>query len=304
MTTDRYKIIGPIKVNFPNENDNSFSIFEDCAELFGQEFQSVAYKLIKAKLKEVKPKPSMDYEADFLNITTTNVDTLISTVEVIIELSNSENKNKFPKLNIDDLKKEFTNAKKNRSKPKPWDTGDVFVIKLSNESFTIGQVLDKKYCTCALFDFHSKIKTVLTPMDFKKLKPISILHLSNGDLLNNGNFGILFNEKVILNPNIGTGGKMGEIGSISYGGCGMLTDLAEVYYGLYPWNTLYEEDYYDKMLLKGMKRPKKAIVLNPTERRKFRKEKYGIEDKEEIIIGNSTLPKAGNSWLKKLFGSE
>ncbi len=301
--TDKHKIIGPIKINFPDENDNSFSIFEDCAELFGQEFQSDAYKLLKAKLKDTKPKPSMDYESDYLHVTTANVDTIISTIEAIIELSNSDYQAKFPKLDIDDLKKEFTNVKKNRPKPKEWATGDVFTIILKDNSFTFGQVLDKKYCTCALFDFRANTDT-LNSSDFKKLKPISILHLSNGDLLNNGHWKILFNEQVTLNPNSGSGGKFGDIGSISYGQCGALTDLADAYWGLTPWNALYKEDYYDKMLLKNVSRPKTAIILNSADRKQYRKEKYGIEEKEETTTGNSTLPKAGQSWLKKLFGSE
>jgi hypothetical protein len=277
MTTDRHKIIGPIKVNFPDENDNSFSIFEDCAELFGQEFQSDAYKLLKAKLKNTKPNPSMDYEGDYLHITSANVDTIISTIETIIELSNSDNQTKFPKLDIDELKKEFTIAKKNRPKPKPWDTGDVYIVPLIDGSFTIGQVLSKNHCTCVVYDFRSLTQPTITQTEFKALKPISILHLSNGDFLNKGHWGIIFNEKVTLNPDSGHGGAYGQIGCLSYGGCGVLTDLADAYWGLTPWNTLGKEDYYDKMLLKNVSRPTIVNILNPVDRQKYRLEKYGIE---------------------------
>lgn len=277
MTIDRRKKIGPIIVSFPDENDNYFSIFEDCAELFGLEFQNDAFKLLKSKLRETKPKPSLDYESDYLQITSANVDTIISTIEAIIELSTNEYKSKFPILEIDKLKKELVDAKKNRPKPKTWNSGDVFSVPLSDGSYTLGQVLDKKYCTCALFEIRLATKSVIEPIDFSKLKPISILHLSVGDFLNNGNWEIIFYEKIMLNPNNGSGGKMGEIGSVSYGGCGILTDLAEVYFGLYPWNTLYEEDYYDKMLLKTVSRPATARVLNPVDRQKYRVEKYGIE---------------------------
>lgn len=300
MTTDRHKIIGPIKVNFPDENYNSFSIFEDCAELFGQEFQSDAYKLLKAKLKDTKPKPSMDYEGDYLHITTANVDTIITIIEAIFELSNSEYKTKFPVLDLDQLKKEFTSAKKNRPKPKKWDSGDVFIIPLKDNTYSVGQVLDKKYCTCALFN-NRLTNEFLGKDEFKKLKPISILHLGTGDLLNNGTWSVLFNEIVTLNPNNGSGGKFGEIGSRSYGGCGIMTDLAEAYWGLRPWNTLYKDDYYDEKLLKNVSRPKTAVILNSAERKKYRKEEYGIEDSEEIDTGNSTLPKAGLKWWQKLF---
>ena len=275
--TDRHKIIGPIKVHFPDENDSSFSIFEDCAELFGQEFQSEAYKLLKAKLKDTKPKPSMDYEGDSLHITTSNVDTIISTIEAIIELATTDNKVKFPSIDILELKKEFNKAKKDRPKPKPWETGDVFAIPLLDNSFSIGQVLSKNHCTCALYNFRSFTQPTISQTEFKALMPISILHLSNGDLLNNGHWKILFNEQVTLNPDSGSGGKFGDIGSVSHGQCRALTDLADAYWGLTPWNILYKEDYYDQMLLKNVNRPNTANILNPADRKLYRLEKYGIE---------------------------
>src|SRR5690606_10060275 len=126
---------------------------------------------------------------------------------------------KFPKIDIKDLKNEFTQVKKNRPKPKSWDTGDVFFVPLSDGSFTIGQVLSKNHCTCVVYDFRTLSQPTINQAEFKELEPISILHLSNGDFLNNGHWGILFNEKVTLDPDSGHGGKMGKIGSISYGGC-------------------------------------------------------------------------------------
>jgi hypothetical protein len=202
---------------------------------------------------------------------------IISTIEAIIEISNSNYQNKFPQLDIDELKKEFTQAKKNRTKPKSWETGDVFFVPLIDGSFTIGQVLSKNYCTCVVYEYRSLAQPTISKVDFKRLKPISILHLTNGDLLNNGHWGILFNEKIILDPSSGNGGTYGQIGCLSYGGCGVMTDLANAYWGLTPWNALYNEDYYDKMLLKNVSRPATASILNLADRQKYRREKYGIE---------------------------
>ena len=272
----QYQIqVGQIKVNLPNENQSSFSIFEDLAELFDKEYQNEAVKLFKSKIKDVKPKPSIDSESDFTSIQTSNVDTLISVINAIIDLCTDENKKSFAQLDEVELKKTFANAKKNRPKPKEWNTGDVFAIPLADNSFSFGQVLDKKFCTCVLFDIRSD-NTVLNASEFKRLKPMSILHLSNGDLLNNGQWQILFNEQVTVNPNSGSGGRFGDIGSKSYGQCGTLTDLANAYWGLMPWNVLYEEDYYDKILLKGITRPNGVLILNPTDRQKYRQEKFGI----------------------------
>lgn len=271
----QYQIqVGQITVNLPDENQSSFSIFEDLAELFGKEFQSEAVKLLKSQIKNVKPKLSIDSESDFTSITTSNVDTLLSVINVVIDLSTNESKKSFVQVNQAELQKIFTSAKKNRPKPKEWNTGDVFAIILADKSFSFGQVLDKKYCTCALFDLRSD-NQILSVQEFKKLNPISILHL-HGDLLNNGEWKVLFNEDVKLNPNSGSGGRFGDIGSTSYGSGEKLKDLADAYWGLTPWNVLYEENYYDKILLKGVKRPNVALVLNHTERKIYRKQMFGI----------------------------
>jgi hypothetical protein len=276
MSTEKHKVIGPIKINFPDENGRSFWIFEDCAELIGLEFQSEAFKILKSRLKDTKPKPSMDYEADYLHISSANVDTILATIESIIELSSPETRTKFGNIDFIALKKELSWAKKNRPKPKQWQIGDVFSVPLKDNSFTIGQVLDKRYhCTCAVFDHRTFTQLNITATEFRKLKPISILHLA-ADQLNNGNWRILFNTKVTVNPDAGQGGKYGEIGSISYGSGKTLTDFAEVYWGLDPWNVKAEEDYYDQMLLKNVSRPKTAIVLNEADRKKYILEKYGI----------------------------
>ncbi len=137
--------------------------------------------------------------------------------------------------------------------------------------------MSKNHCTCVLYIYRSLTQPTITRTELKNLKPISILHLSIGDFLNSGKWQILFNENVNLNPDSGHGGKMGEIGSLSYGGCKALTDLAEAYWGLTPWNTLYKEDYYDKMLLKNISRPVTANILNALDRRQYRLDKYGIE---------------------------
>jgi hypothetical protein len=272
-----YKLkIGSIKVNLPDENQKYFSIFEDLAELFGKGFQSEAVKLLRSKLKDVKPKASIDYESDYTHISTSNVDTILSVINAIEELTIGEPKKSFEQVDKAYLIETFSNAKKFRPKPKEWQTGDVFSIPLLDKTFSLGQVLDKKYCTCVLFNV--QIGNIsLYKIDFRDLQAISILHLSNGDLLNNGRWQVLYNMPVTLNPSSGSGGRFGDIGSISYGGCTKLEDLANAYWGIIPWNVMYDETYYDEMLLKGIERPQTALVLNLADRKKFRKDRFGIE---------------------------
>jgi hypothetical protein len=274
MSNPKFKV-GPIGISLPDESQGYFSIFEDLADFFGKEYQIDAVKLLRANLKDIRPKASIDYESDYTHIATSNVDTLLYVIKVIFNLTKDEYIN-GEVLDLIKLKIFFEHAKKTRPKAKVWVTGDVFSIPLFDQTFTFGQVLDKKYCTCALFNIKSNDNT-LDKSDFNQFIPISILHLSNGDLLDNGKWQILFNENVKLNPNDGSGGKFGTIGAVSYGGCGVMNDLANSYWGLKPWNTMYKEDYYDGLLLKNTSTPETAIILNPTERIKFRREKFGID---------------------------
>jgi len=273
MEQYQYKL-GPITIHFPNEDQNNFSIFEDLAELFGKDYQAEAVKLLRSKLKDIKPKPSIDYESDNISITTSNPGTLLSAINAIIELSDEENKKSFPEIDLDKLKTVLENAKKNKPKPKKWEKGDVFAIRLSDNTFSIGQVIDKQYhCTCALFP----IRTGTIPIsqtEFKNYEPVSIMHMTDS-FLNNGRWQILFNEQVTLNPSDGSGGRYGEIGSKSYSP-GTMCDLANAYWGLQPWNTWFDEKYLDKLLLKEIPVPGTALILNEAERQKYRKEKLGI----------------------------
>ena len=273
MKSKQYQI-GPIKINLPDENQGYFSIFEDLAEFFGKEYQSDAVKSLRSKLKNIKPKATIDYEADFTHITTTNVDTLISVINAIIELSKDKYED-YSKIDSLALREILLQAKKNRPKPIEWKIGDIFAIQLADKTFSFGQVLDKKYCTCVLFNYRSG-KPELSKLNYLELQPLSILHLSNGDLLNNGHWSIISNEQVKIDPNMGYGGKAGTIGSISHGRCRAMVDLANAYWGLEPWNVMFEENYYDKLLLKGIPIPNTAVILSQEDRVKYRKEKFGI----------------------------
>jgi len=126
-----------------------------------------------------------------------------------------------------------------------------------------------------LFNINAE-NSFLTETEFKKLVPISILHLSNGDFLNNGFWDVIFNCESILDINSGSDGKFGTVGAVSYGACGVMANLAEAFWGLLPWNVMFDEDYYDGKLLKGIERPNTILILNREDRLKYRREKFGI----------------------------
>ena len=128
-------------------------------------------------------------------------------------------------------------------------------MKLSDGRFAWGQVLDKQYTapTCCLFGLLSK-HAHLDAASVTTNQVLTILHLGS-NCLDKGTWRVVGNAQLCAAPDSGPGGKLGEVGSISFGGGGTLSDLAEAYYGLVPWNVYNDEKYFDRLLMPGVQRP-------------------------------------------------
>jgi hypothetical protein len=134
--------IGKILIRLPDENSKQFYIFQDLADLFGDEYQSDSVSKLRKELKtiDIKPKPSIDYEAENASIRTTNADTIFETAKIINELS-------IPEIKVNDSKT-WTDLQKTlkdwkRPKPQKWTIGDIFTFKVKDDSFVFGQVVGK-----------------------------------------------------------------------------------------------------------------------------------------------------------------
>jgi hypothetical protein len=55
-------------------------------------------------------------------------------------------------------------------------------------------------------------------------------------------------------------------------GSGSMVNLLNAYFGLVPWNVMFEEDYYDHLLAPGVSRPAAAIVLSASDREAYRRQ--------------------------------
>lgn len=82
-----------------------------------------------------------------------------------------------------------------------------------------------------------------------------------------GNRDVLIDKYEVDRKHMGEG----AIGSIEYTN-GVIVDLAEAYFGIQPWNDMFEEDFYDQLLLSAVTRPSSVIILNQTERKQYREE--------------------------------
>lgn len=268
---------GNIEIALPNETLGCFSILQDLVNVFGVEYQYEAVGLLKSELKncvDLKPKPNIDYEADNTYIESRSANTIFKVAEIVNNLT-IEN---FKAYLSNEEKLEVLKKLKTWKRPKAakWKVGDVFSLKLKDETFMFGQVigthLTHKSPTCCLFEAKKETDQV-TCEELMESRIITIENTDN-ECLSNKTFKILFNVAPLTSTKVSKKRSTGDL---------TLLDLCNAYYGLEPWNVLYDVAYYDKMLLDGIKRPKTVLLLDEKERDKYRLEHFGINENNERI---------------------
>lgn len=262
-------------IYLPDECSSKFYIFHDLAELFGLEFNEEAAKKLKKLLKEDPNDPgaklSMDREADYVSLRASKADVMGLTARLINENSLPIYKRNFTAEDYDRINVALASWK--RPKPKPWAVGDVFAFKLQDSSLGFGQVIDSQYGapSCALFELKSAHE--LTTTEILKSRVVSILHIGS-DLLDKGVWRVLGNHPPVAKSKKSQHGPRNQVGAVSFGGGGIVEELANAYFGLVPWNgEYYREDYLDELLMPGIQMPNTRWILGPEERRAYRLER-------------------------------
>lgn len=86
---------GNVEIQLPDENLACFCIFQDLTKLFGVDFQSEAIALLKSELEnhtDLKPKPCIDFESDYADISSRNANTIFLVAGIINDLVQKEEK--------------------------------------------------------------------------------------------------------------------------------------------------------------------------------------------------------------------
>jgi hypothetical protein len=264
-------------IQLPNESSAVFSIFEDLADFFGTEFQSEAFDLLTGKLKtlDLKPKPNLDYESGFTQIESKNADTIFEIAKIIHSLTLSAKKRE---LSDGELESIYGQLKKWKKPPKQkWRIGDVFSIPLLDGSFSFGQIvgthLTPKCPILALFEIKQKLNTITT----EALIEVRVLAVWNSDdeYIANHKYKVLFNHEPITSPE--------NVKEKKQSGGANIHNLANVFFGLEPYNVAFKEEYYDTFLQPNIERPKNIIWLNKEERNKYRLEKFKIDENNQRV---------------------
>jgi hypothetical protein len=166
-----------------------------------------------------------------------------------------------------------------RKKRQQWSAGDIFLIPLSDKTFSFGQVVQYagealNSVVCAFFGLKAKDeeegKTLIVELNDSLL--VAVLFTTR-DLLDSGDWLIVENKHSIdISPYINLR-KMESEGFIGVKviGSGVVSKFLDAYFGLYPWDGFYKPDYLDNLLVSPEKKPKN-IMLKKDHRESKRKQ--------------------------------
>jgi hypothetical protein len=157
--------------------------------------------------------------------------------------------------------------------------GDVFLVPLSDGSYGLGQVLSYEpealnSVGCAFYDIRIVDGPSLDiPAPLPQHRVVSVL-LTTKDLLNRAVWPVV-TDRAIPTPDSSRPYekyRARKMVGATVVGSAIVMGFLNAYHGLEPWNVMFEEDYFDKLLAPGVKRPGAAVVLNPEARAKWRAE--------------------------------
>ncbi|MEL0653301.1 hypothetical protein V6246_17910 [Algibacter sp. TI.3.09] len=256
---------GNFDISLPDEVSSMFGIFENLVDFFGAEYQSEAVEKLKKELKniELKPKPNIDFESDFTQIDTKSADTIFSVAKIINSISLSKYRVDFKETELDEIYKKLKKWK--RPPRQKWKIGDVISVPMSNNSFAFGQIagthLTKTCPILTLFDL-TKENAETSIEELIIARPLSVYNSDEYEIKNHI-FKVLFNCEILVSPE--------KVKDKKFHGGVDLSTLANVYFGLKPWNIMGDY-YYGRYFLPEIERPENTIWLSDEEKVKYRKE--------------------------------
>lgn len=145
-----------------------------------------------------------------------------------------------------------------------WHNGDVFVVKLKDGTYSVGQILEllmSNIVSCAFFnERYSCIEnvTIHNLCDIHNL--ISLISCSREQLDYDiwqiiGNKPIEINKKAFPNEQFRNNGW---IGTKSYDAA-IVEEFIDAYYALVPWDDWYDPNFLNELLIDVSKRPSNII---------------------------------------------
>ncbi|MEO0248885.1 MAG: Imm26 family immunity protein [candidate division WOR-3 bacterium] len=271
---DSKVVIGPLIVHLPTATIPDFWLSHDLADLMGLESNSLAEEKLEGAVAclpmKIKNSVSLDHDSDFVTVHSNTAEGIVEMVKIILALAVN---NSASRVDAEDMAR-FTSACEHCKAPAraKWARGDVFAVPLKNGSYGFGVVLEASETPLlGLLDICSQTSNV-DSVALINTKIVSAQRVTP-DLLDNGRWHIVGRRKRgVLGIICGGIRKLLRGGNPpSYViGSGIFENLANAYHGIEPWNVMDEEDFFDKLLKIGVRRPASVILLNPKERLAYR----------------------------------
>lgn len=149
-------------------------------------------------------------------------------------------------------------------KKQKWTNGDVFIIRLKDNSVVNGQILDlqmKNVVRCALFNERSKSKTTLN--NSCKLENLISLIATTREQLDFGVWEIIGSKEIAIDKNEFPNESFREVnwvGSKIYD-ASIVEEFADAFFALTPWNDWADPNYLDKLLCKIELKPDNLLLI-------------------------------------------
>ncbi|MDQ0971511.1 hypothetical protein QFZ31_001389 [Neobacillus niacini] len=276
--------IGVLTMYFPDASSSDFFINEDLPEFFGFETSQEAAKYVRKKLKDKMEssikKLKIEYETNGIFIASKKGEVIVEAAILINELIDIEISN-TDIIEVIELVRNFKRPKKQK-----WAVGDIFYVPLSNGSFSFGQIIKDNdgFPTCCLFNMNSnEIKDINSIIS---TNIVSVLPISPNSLDNN-NWKIIGSTEVRVNVEEVVKGQPKKYKrriTQSTFPDESLRNLSEAIIGIRPWNENVDEEYYDKMLLPDLTKPKSLLYLTRDEKiNRFKKMGYDLNELENAF---------------------
>lgn len=156
-----------------------------------------------------------------------------------------------------------------------WQPGMVYVVPLIDGSFGYAQAIDLAMVNVVDLVLFS-VRDLGPPEVIPNLGVHDVISYSatwrqslNGGVWKSlGVFDLIVSKMDHPNQKLIAANAIG----IKHSDIGLLSDLLNAWHGLIPWNVMFDEEYYDKKLAKGVSRPKSAVILSPDDRLKYRED--------------------------------
>lgn len=162
-----------------------------------------------------------------------------------------------------------------------WKPGTVYAIRLTDGSFGICQAIDTMMpdvIYIAVFSYRfDKVPDVVPVLDSKDVLNLGATwkqSLNNGTWAGLGEASPVAEKSDFPNEQFAHDGYIGA----KHSDVGIYSNFLSACFGLIPWNTMFDPNYWEEYLNTPHIRPESIKILSKTERKKYRFEVMGIKN--------------------------